>query len=413
MCDAIQEEGNTLDLKENRAGERMIAVTERKEERRESFQADEAFKRLDETVEEMEEVVEKLGNGEGEESGNNEKENDVSVKATDLHPGTPASQPVDPPCSNKGPTALSESPASVLRVSNTATSNPTKAPSSTSDSLDLEVLNKGKTDMQPTTCGAKPHIPESSAVPETALMSQTVLVKRNTPVIIHSDSLKPKSLRDLSQGHSEPHRLQSLDIPPPQGERRVCTPAETKTKDGESNPEPLDFRSQKGTSLLSLSPVPQSSTGALTAECESNLSKGGVVAAAMEPDPVPKISTPTLDSSSTLSCSSESTRSSFSFDTESDAGYGEPSSSVLPRSWGPDGACLPSWTAPKPHRKERKKRSRCGMCEPCLRKINCGQCSCCLNRRTGHQICKLRKCVELRKRRPSSPLTLSAAQVRH
>ncbi|XP_060943156.1 methylcytosine dioxygenase TET1 isoform X1 [Limanda limanda] len=405
----IQEESNTLDLKENRAGERTIAVTERKEERRENLQADEAFKRLDETVEEMEEVVERLGNGEGEESGNKEKENDVSVKATDLHSGTPASQPVDPPCSNKGPTALSESPASVLRVPNTATSNPSKAPSSTSDSLDLEALNEGKIDTQPTTCGAKPYIPESSAVPETALMSQTVVVKRNTPVIIHSDSLKPRSIRDLSQG--EPHRLQSLDTPLPQGERRVCTPAETKTKDGESNPEPLDFRSQKGTSLLSLSMVPQSSPGALTAECESNLSKGGVVAAAMEPDPVPKISTPPVDSSSTLSCSSESTRSSFSFDTESDAGYGEPSPSVLPRSWGPDGACLPSWKAPKQHRKERQKRSRCGMCEPCLRKINCGQCSCCLNRRTGHQICKLRKCVELRKRKPSPPLTLSAAQV--
>ncbi|TKS85643.1 Methylcytosine dioxygenase TET1 [Collichthys lucidus] len=79
--------------------------------------------------------------------------------------------------------------------------------------------------------------------------------------------------------------------------------------------------------------------------------------------------------------------------------------------WGAEAACLPSWTARKPHRKERKKRSRCGMCEPCLRKVSCGQCSCCLNRSTGHQICKLRKCVELKRRKPSSPLALSAAQV--
>ncbi|XP_051946152.1 methylcytosine dioxygenase TET1 isoform X1 [Xyrauchen texanus] len=49
-------------------------------------------------------------------------------------------------------------------------------------------------------------------------------------------------------------------------------------------------------------------------------------------------------------------------------------------------------------RRERKKRSHCGCCVPCLRKINCGECRSCLNRKTGHQICKLRKCVELRKK---------------
>ncbi|XP_056251473.1 methylcytosine dioxygenase TET3 isoform X1 [Seriola aureovittata] len=412
VCTVHQEEGNLLDLKENRTDERVIVVTERREEinheRRASLEADKAVERHNETVEEMEDIVEKLGYCKGEERGKKEKENDVCINPTDLHPGTPASQPPDPPNSNDELTAQSESPVSVLPVSNTATSNPTKAPS-TSEALELEVLSQGKTDMQPTIHGAKPHFPESSAVPETALMLQTVLVKRNTPVIIHSDSLKPRSLMDSSQG--EPHQLQRPELPSPQGERQACTPAETQTKDRESNPEALERHSQKETSSLSLSLVPQSSTEPRTAECEPTLSEDSVVVAVTEPDSVPKISTPSLDSSSTLSCSSESTRSSFSFDTESEAGYGEPSLAILPRSWGAEGGCLPSWTAPKSQKKERKKRSRCGACEPCLRKINCGQCSCCLNRRTGHQICKLRKCVELKRRRPSSPLTLSAAQV--
>ncbi|MGH0115584.1 UNVERIFIED_CONTAM: hypothetical protein FKN15_024914 [Acipenser sinensis] len=46
----------------------------------------------------------------------------------------------------------------------------------------------------------------------------------------------------------------------------------------------------------------------------------------------------------------------------------------------------------------KKKRRRCGTCEPCLRKVNCGECSCCRNRKTGHQICKMRKCNELKKK---------------
>lgn len=60
-------------------------------------------------------------------------------------------------------------------------------------------------------------------------------------------------------------------------------------------------------------------------------------------------------------------------------------------------------------RKEIKKRSRCGACGPCLLKVSCGQCSCCLNRKTGHQICKLRKCVELKKR----ALQTTAGEVGH
>ncbi|KAI3362689.1 hypothetical protein L3Q82_001755 [Scortum barcoo] len=301
--------------------------------------------------------------GDGEEGGKKEKEDDVSINPAESQPSTPAPQPPDPPHCNNGLTAQSGSPACVLPVSNTATSNPTKAPS-TLESLESEVLSQ---------------------------------VRRNTPVIV-----KPRNLRDSSQG--EPHQLQSPDTPSPLGERQACTPAVTQTKDSEFSREPLERHSQRETSSWSL--VPELNTDALATECETNLSEDSVMVAV----PVPKILTPSLDSCSTFSCSSESTRSSFSFDTESEAGYGEPGPSILPRPWGQEGACLPSWTASKLHRKERKKRSRCGTCEPCLRKISCGQCSCCLNRRTGHQICKLRKCVELKRRRPSSPLTLSAAQ---
>ncbi|KAJ8022946.1 Methylcytosine dioxygenase TET2 [Holothuria leucospilota] len=47
---------------------------------------------------------------------------------------------------------------------------------------------------------------------------------------------------------------------------------------------------------------------------------------------------------------------------------------------------------------KKKKRKRCGVCGPCMTKQNCGECSSCKNRRTGHQICKQRKCIELRKK---------------
>ncbi|XP_019904152.1 CXXC-type zinc finger protein 5 isoform X2 [Esox lucius] len=51
----------------------------------------------------------------------------------------------------------------------------------------------------------------------------------------------------------------------------------------------------------------------------------------------------------------------------------------------------------------KKKRKRCGMCPPCRRRINCETCSSCRNRKTGHQICKFRKCEELKKK-PSAAL---------
>uniref|UniRef100_A0A3P8XKT2 Methylcytosine dioxygenase TET n=1 Tax=Esox lucius TaxID=8010 RepID=A0A3P8XKT2_ESOLU len=45
-----------------------------------------------------------------------------------------------------------------------------------------------------------------------------------------------------------------------------------------------------------------------------------------------------------------------------------------------------------------KKRRRCGVCEPCMRKENCGTCSNCVNRKIGKQICKMRKCDQLKKK---------------
>ncbi|KAA8594734.1 hypothetical protein FQN60_011869, partial [Etheostoma spectabile] len=58
----------------------------------------------------------------------------------------------------------------------------------------------------------------------------------------------------------------------------------------------------------------------------------------------------------------------------------------------------------------KKKRKRCGVCAPCRRLINCGVCSSCRNRKTGHQICKFRKCEELKKK-PGSSLEVSSNRI--
>lgn len=50
---------------------------------------------------------------------------------------------------------------------------------------------------------------------------------------------------------------------------------------------------------------------------------------------------------------------------------------------------------------QRKKRRRCGVCGPCMRQENCGTCNSCINRKIGHQICKLRKCDQLKKKASS------------
>ncbi|XP_034537626.1 methylcytosine dioxygenase TET1 isoform X2 [Notolabrus celidotus] len=384
-----QEDADTLHMKETSMDEKMIAATEGMEdinhERRESLEAE----RQNETVEEMDEIVERLDNCK-EDGGKNEKEK-VSINPANSHFSTPALQPSASPPPNNGLTAQSESPVKVQLVSDIATSYPTKA-ATPSESIDLEEI-----DMQPTLNGATPWLTGCSTAPETGLKLQTAQVQRKTPVIIRSDSLKTTSWRDS-------HHFQSQEAPSSERERQAYRPAERLTKDSESNSEQLEPQSQGETPSLSLLVAPQLNLDALTAESEPNISEERIVS-------VPKILTPSLDSSSSFSFSSESTRSSFSLDTESEAGYGEPIPTLLPGSWGLEGTRLPSWSARKPQRKERKKRSRCGACEPCLRKINCGQCSCCLNRSTGHQICKLRKCVELKRRRPSSPVFLSAAQV--
>ncbi|XP_016044084.1 methylcytosine dioxygenase TET1 isoform X2 [Erinaceus europaeus] len=54
---------------------------------------------------------------------------------------------------------------------------------------------------------------------------------------------------------------------------------------------------------------------------------------------------------------------------------------------------------------EKKKRKRCGVCGPCQQKTNCGECTYCINRKNSHQICKKRKCEELKKK-PSATMPL-------
>ncbi|XP_054653980.1 methylcytosine dioxygenase TET1 isoform X2 [Dunckerocampus dactyliophorus] len=316
-----------LDLGENRPD-----TSEKQEEVHPERIAEKTPPRSDEAEQVMADVVEVLANEHGH----------VLTDSTASHLSAPASQPLEKQHSTEGP--QEQSVDTVLTVPNTATSNSTKAPST---SVDLQ----DETDMQTTVHGAKPPVPGPSAVPETSKSTNQV---RSTPVIICSGSLKARSFWEL----------------------------QTHTKDGQPSPEPLEAETSLPSSSIS--------------ECDP----------VRELEPPPKISTPTLDGSSVLSYSSESTRSSFSFDTESES-YGD--SSVPPGPWGAEGGRLPSRI--KEQRKDRRKRSRCGRCEPCLRKISCGRCSCCLNRRTGHQICKMRKCVELKRRRTSSPLALPAAQV--
>lgn len=62
--------------------------------------------------------------------------------------------------------------------------------------------------------------------------------------------------------------------------------------------------------------------------------------------------------------------------------------SLPPFATSPDGGLGP----------QKKRRKKCGACAPCLRRENCGSCANCLNRKTGKQICKLRKCEQLKKR---------------
>lgn len=76
-----------------------------------------------------------------------------------------------------------------------------------------------------------------------------------------------------------------------------------------------------------------------------------------------------------------------------------PSSSSPPSSGAPaGGVALSSSASSSSGTVAKRKRKRCGVCGPCRRLINCGVCSSCRNRKTGHQICKFRKCEELKKK---------------
>ncbi|KAM4599737.1 methylcytosine dioxygenase tet3 [Fundulus diaphanus] len=374
---AQPEGAEELTASASRTDERALVVAGKDGE---SLEAETEVERQHQAMGEKEETAVKLGGGEREDTG--EKETQTS---------TPTCETPDPPRCDP----LTAQPESPVRVfSNAATSDPTKALSA-SHSCELEAASQAKTDVQPNVHGAKAQPAGSSTIPDGALKVKTVIVTRKTPVIICRDSLQPRRL-----GESD-----LRETPAARGERLACTPAETKDE-GEINREP-----QKEMPCPSLSLPSESNTKPLTGRHEPNLTADGARVATPEHDPVPKISSPFVDSSSTLSCSSESTRSSFSFDTESETGCGDPGFSALPGSWGPEGKGPLPYPTLKSLRKGRKKRSRCGACEPCLMKINCGQCSCCLNRRTGHQICKLRKCVELKRRRPSSVIGRCDAQV--
>ncbi|XP_055743353.1 methylcytosine dioxygenase TET3-like isoform X2 [Salvelinus fontinalis] len=57
-----------------------------------------------------------------------------------------------------------------------------------------------------------------------------------------------------------------------------------------------------------------------------------------------------------------------------------------------------------------KKRRRCGVCGPCMQKENCGTCSNCMNRKIGKQICKLRKCDQLKMKGQKDWETVSDAR---
>ncbi|XP_053731573.1 methylcytosine dioxygenase TET3 [Synchiropus splendidus] len=282
----------------------------------------------------------------------------ISPVPSPLH--IPASHPTQRPhCHN----TQSESQVKVLLVSNEATSSNTKAPNFSESP-----------ERHPGTHGAKP--PSSESAPVLGNPS----VARRMPVIIRSDSFKAQTDLWRPPKLESPNDLLSQDLA-----------SKSRTKDCRSSQETLDplsqaYRPSKDVLIVDQEPIFN-------------------VISAPEQNPAPKISTPSLDTSSTFSCSSESTRSSLTLDTESE--NGEPSVSFPTGSSQLGEAGLTNCASLRPQKRERKKRNRCGTCKPCMRKVSCGQCSCCLNRRTGHQICKLRKCVELKRRRPSSELALA------
>ncbi|KAJ3610649.1 hypothetical protein NHX12_022741 [Muraenolepis orangiensis] len=325
----------------------------------------------------------------------------------------------------------SGTPLETLPASNASTSEPIQ-PLVLSESREIPTQGRKDIPSSNNTHGAKLHHPLSPALSVYHLISGTNAMTPNAPVATQVLG----SFFPLRSCQWSPGQTPNREIPPRPEIRWPETPDETMTKGSLESPEHFDLRHGSPSLPPCLPPLPLKDTmvPGTAGEPDPRESRG-VVVALTEQEPMPKTHATTSPPGSSsgggggggggggsggysFSCSSESTRSSL--DTEWDtAGCGDPGPALLaggPLGF-PEGAWVPSWTASgrppqKRREKERKKRSRCGGCEPCLRQISCGRCSCCVNRSTGHQICKLRKCVELKKRRSSLLLSPATTQVR-
>ncbi|XP_062319303.1 methylcytosine dioxygenase TET3 isoform X1 [Osmerus eperlanus] len=367
-------------LKSERRGERVIKSIGKKSGQQE-----------DEGREEKQEKAEK---SEAEEK---QGEREMVTNPKNSYSSTSMSEPPDQSLSRN--VRMIEFSVKALPVFDPATSNPTKA-LPTAESHDH---NKSIQPHQGATfCDAV----SLSAFHEDSQTSLKLVLHGIPNASSTIESTQPLCLNP--DNPAQPQN-QNDESPFPQENGQPLRPVEEETKDNRASPQtsnPSNPKNQKE-SFSSSGLYPNTQVFSAASEPNTDIYTTVLVT---DQGTVPKILTFPVESRLSFSCSSESTQSSLSFDTESEPGFGDPG----PPSWGAGGQeeALPlHWPARKPQRKERKKRSRCGTCEPCLRKMNCGQCSCCLNRVTGHQICKLRKCMELRKRRTSSLLSPSSTQV--
>ncbi len=165
----------------------------------------------------------------------------------------------------------------------------------------------------------------------------------------------------VCQSSNESPALENITNAPHKEENEFESTADVDTKDEIDDAE-MSMKKEGALSLLSLSTTIYNST-----LCE--MGRG-------------------LQATASLSSSTESTQSMFDSDSESVLSGNPPLQveDIQLRLLQVQG------------RRDKKKRIHCGVCTPCLRKINCGECRSCQNRKTGYQICKLRKCVELRKK---------------
>ncbi|KAI1293529.1 DNA N6-methyl adenine demethylase [Halotydeus destructor] len=83
---------------------------------------------------------------------------------------------------------------------------------------------------------------------------------------------------------------------------------------------------------------------------------------------------------------------------------GQPPGSVA--SLSPSGESNPASDKPS-----KKKRKRCGECPGCVRKDNCGDCGPCKSVRS-HQICKMRKCDQLKTKKERAREALQMASTK-